>query len=157
SLVRAAELPEPGPPPQLPKGAPAGALPGGPGGAPDPAPAPDGDGYGKWGKWKMLFTGYPREPDSLEPCWFDVEYLAWWLEDGRIPFPVATTNPIPASNGDIGRVGPTVSFLKDNLDYHTFNGLRMTLGLWLCEENDGAFEFSGFFLEQRQDGFALSS
>jgi len=96
-------------------------------------------------------------------CWGSLEYLLWWIKDGPVPGPLATTgSPSPTRTatdltGALGQPTTQVLFGGSNLDYGTFSGMRLTLGGWITPCQTFGLEASAFLLEQRSVRFAAAS
>ncbi len=91
---------------------------------------------------------------------FDVqlEYLLWWLREGRVP-PLLTTSS-PASAGILGRPDTRVLYGDDRLETRhgdRFNGLRGYLGYWFDDCHTLGIEGSAFFLERDSTHFKAVS
>jgi hypothetical protein len=93
--------------------------------------------------------------DRLE---VDVEYLLWWLREGRVP-PLLTTSSA-ASAGVLGRPDTRVLYGDTRLETRhgdRFNGTRVGLGYWLDEGRTFGVEGSAFFLERDSTYFKAVS
>jgi hypothetical protein len=96
-----------------------------------------------------------RAADRLD---IDVEYLLWWLREGRVP-PLLTTNSA-ASAGILGRPDTRVLYGDSRLQTRhgdQFNGTRVGLGYWLDEGRTIGVEGSAFFLERDSTYFKAVS
>jgi hypothetical protein len=88
----------------------------------------------------------------------DVEFILWWLREGRVP-PLLTTSSAVSS----GRLDqPDTKVLYDNDRLATrhgdrFNGIRATVGYWLDSDDTVGVEASAFFLERDSTHFKATS
>jgi hypothetical protein len=87
-----------------------------------------------------------------------VDYLLWWMRRGPVATPLVTTGPEsdPAA-GTLGRPGTRVLFGDDGIDFGSFSGVRLGLGLVLDREGFWTLEGSGFLLEEGSAGFSAAS
>jgi hypothetical protein len=104
----------------------------------------------------------PGEPATgpMEGRWYGrVEYVLWWLREGRLP-PTLTTGSA-VSQGVLGQDSTRVLYGGDRLETRhgdRFNGIRFALGWWLDPDHSLAVEGGGFFLERDSTYFkAVSS
>jgi hypothetical protein len=84
-----------------------------------------------------------------------LEYILWWLREGRVP-PLLTTSS-PASAGILGRPDTRALYRDDRLVTRhddRFNGLRVYLGYWLDNAQTLGVEGSAFFLERDSTQFS---
>lgn len=77
--------------------------------------------------------------------WLDPEVVLWRIRKGNIAAPLVTTGPLN-SLGVIGRAGTSV--LTDNkVDYDTFAGARLMMGVWYDDSHfcglEGGFTWLG--------------
>ena len=90
-----------------------------------------------------------------------VEYIFWWLREGRLP-PMLTTSS-QASQGILGRPDTTLLYGGDRLETRhgdQFNGLRPSLGFWFDRDlHDGiygltiyVFDPDGTMIELYEEG-----
>jgi Putative beta barrel porin-7 (BBP7) len=87
-----------------------------------------------------------------------LEYVLWWLREGRVP-PLLTTSS-PTSAGRLGEPDTRVLYGDDRLETRhgdRFNGARFTVGWWLNDGQDLAIEADGFFLERDSTYFKAVS
>jgi hypothetical protein len=87
-----------------------------------------------------------------------LEYILWWLREGRVP-PLLTTSS-PASAGILGRSDTRVLYGDDRLTTRhgdRFNGLRVYLGYWLDDDHTLGVEGRAFFLERDSTYFKAIS
>jgi hypothetical protein len=90
--------------------------------------------------------------------WVDAEYLLWWVKQGPLPVPLVTTGSVAASSpGALGQQGTQILFGNSDLDYGTFSGGRLTVGVWLDPDATIGLEGQGFFLERRSTGARFAS
>ncbi len=97
-----------------------------------------------------------------------VDYMLWWVKGAPLSVPLVSTGPIstthhgllgpPAENGADSTVlygaGHSPAQGGKNIqDFPPFSGVRVTLGLWLDNEQRFAIEGSGFLLERRRAGY----
>jgi hypothetical protein len=100
-------------------------------------------------------------PSAAAPCerfHVDIEYILWWLREGRVPALLTTSSP--ASQGILGRPDTRVIYGDDRLETRhgdRFNGVRVDLGYWLDDDHSLGFEGSGFFLERDSTYFKAIS
>ena len=89
--------------------------------------------------------------------WFRAEYLRWWIHDGPNHEPLVTTGSDPDRlPGALGQPRTVVLSGGRDIEYDSFNGLRLTVGRTMGEGSMGV-EASGFVLEQRSQGFSAFS
>jgi hypothetical protein len=101
---------------------------------------------------------FDTPPPSSKGIWFGAEYLLWRIKDGPNPAPLATLgDPTAETPGAIGQPGTVVIMGASDIDYGNFSGGRFTTGCWLDQEKNWGVEISGFLLEKKADGQALSS
>jgi hypothetical protein len=99
--------------------------------------------------------------DQPAPChrlYGDVEFILWWLREGRVP-PLLTTSSA-ASQGKLGQPDTKILYGNDRLETRhgdRFNGVRATLGYWLDPECALGVEASAFFLERDSTHFKATS
>jgi hypothetical protein len=88
-------------------------------------------------------------------------YLLWRVKSGPIGVPLVTSTTadppdIFSNTGVLGRPDTIILAPPSNLDFGTFNGLRIGIGYEGAADASGAhamrFEAIGFFLERRSDG-----
>src|SRR5262249_44074880 len=87
-----------------------------------------------------------------------VEFVLWWLREGRVP-PLLTTSST-ASAGILGRPDTHVLYGDQRLETRhgdRFNGTRIDLGYWLDDEHALGLEVSAFFLERDSTHFKAVS
>jgi hypothetical protein len=95
---------------------------------------------------------------SAERCHVGVEYILWWLREGRVP-PLLTTSSA-GSEGILGRSDTRVLFGDRRLETRhgdRFNGTRIDLGYWLDDGQTFGVEASAFFLERDSTYFKAMS
>jgi hypothetical protein len=89
------------------------------------------------------------------------EYLLWWVKSGPLSVPLVTTGPFPpppgVSPGVLGQPGTALVYGLTDIDYHTFSGVRVTVGCWFDSEQTVGFEGRGFLLERRTNSFSAAS
>lgn len=93
---------------------------------------------------------------GLRP-WIAAEYLLWWIKDGPLNTPLATSTAgvTPgAPPGALGQPGTQVLFGGD-IDYTDFAGLRISAGVPISDLL--SLEGSFFLLERRSVNFSLNS
>jgi hypothetical protein len=113
------------------------------------AAAPENPGQGE------CISSTPQTPDRLH---VDVEYILWWLREGRVPALLTTSSP--ASAGILGRPDTRVLYGDDRLETRhgdRFNGVRISLDYWLNECETLGIEGSAFFLERDSTHFKAVS
>ena len=87
-----------------------------------------------------------------------IEYLLWWLREGRVP-PLLTTST-PASAGVLGRPDTQILYGDDRLQTRhgdRFNGTRFTLGYQFGDCPTLGVEATAFFLERDSTHFKATS
>lgn len=87
-----------------------------------------------------------------------VEYVYWWLREGRIPALLTTSSF--ASEGRLDQPDTRVLYGDERLETRhddRFIGARMRLGLWLDDEQTCALEGGAFFLERDSTYFKTVS
>lgn len=89
---------------------------------------------------------------------FGVDYLNWWLREGRVPATLTTSSR--ASQGQLGQ--PDTQILYGNQRLPTrhndeFAGVRGTLDWWFNESRTFGFEMNAFFLERDSTHFKAIS
>lgn len=94
--------------------------------------------------------------DCGERFWAEASYLLWWIKDGPLHIPLATTGPA-SSAGAIGESGTAALFGLGDLDYDSFPGGRFASGWWLNPERTYALEGSGFFLFEESIDYVRGS
>jgi hypothetical protein len=86
-----------------------------------------------------------------------VEYLLWWVRGASTP-PLVTSgsvnDPIP---GAIGQPGTHVLAGGGSGSGSSRSGLRATVGYWLNEDHTLGVEVGGFFLENKNSSFGITS
>jgi hypothetical protein len=95
---------------------------------------------------------------SCHRLYGDVEFILWWLREGRVP-PLLTTSSA-ASQGRLDRADTKILYGDDRLQTRhgdRFNGVRATLGYWLDPEGTFGVEASAFFLERDSTHFKAVS
>jgi hypothetical protein len=107
-------------------------------------PGPAGEGY--------------RADGSGTRVYGDVEFILWWLREGRIP--VSLTTSSPASMGLLGQPDTKVMYGGDRLETRhgdRFNGVRATLGYWFDDAQSLGIEGKAFFLERDSTHYRTDS
>jgi hypothetical protein len=97
-------------------------------------------------------------PCSLPHFAVDVDYLNWWLREGRIP--AALTTSSQASQGIIGRPDTQVLYGDQRLRTRhgdQFGGVRVNLNWWFNDEQTLGLEASAFFLERDSTHYLVTS
>jgi len=87
-----------------------------------------------------------------------VEYILWWLREGRMPASLTTSSP--ASRGLFGQPDTQTLYGDDRLQTRhgdRFNGLRPTVDYWFDDCRSLGIEGSGFFLERDSTHFKAGS
>jgi hypothetical protein len=87
-----------------------------------------------------------------------VEYVLWWLREGRMPATLTTSSQ--ASRGLLGEPDTRILYGDDRLQTRhgdRFNGVRLTLGYWFDDAQTIGVEGSGFFLERDSTHFKATS
>jgi hypothetical protein len=110
---------------------------------------------------------YPRVIEDEQPVqgrpldhglYGQIEYVLWWLREGRVP-PLLTTSA-PASAGVLGRADTQILYGDDRLETRhgdRFNGTRFTLGYRFGDCQALGVEASAFFLERDSTHFKATS
>jgi hypothetical protein len=89
--------------------------------------------------------------------WLEAEYLAWWVKNGPVATPLATSgNSADLVPGALGQANTSV-LLGDHIDYHGFSGGRWSAGFWASHDHVLGFEASGFLLETRAERLTVHS
>src|SRR5262249_37904315 len=102
----------------------------------------------------------PVEPARTPPspmAWVDADFLWWKVTKGPNPNPLVTTGPPTGFSGALGQPGTQILYGQNAIDFGTFYGLRMSLGVWLDETQDWGLEGGGFFLSPRNPRFTVTS
>jgi hypothetical protein len=105
-----------------------------------------------WGPCEYVNT--PRR------AWFQAEYLLWFINDAEPPMIVGTApvGEVVASGGaDIQNITPLYGDGVRSLSYDGQNGVRLTGGFYLDEEECFGLEGSRFRLEDGDDSAQFSS
>jgi hypothetical protein len=103
-------------------------------------------------------TALPHSPSPSDRLHVGVEFLLWWLREGRVP-PLLTTSSA-GSAGILGRSDTHVLYGDQRLETRhgdRFNGTRIDLGYWLDDEHALGVEVSAFFLERDSTHFKAVS
>jgi hypothetical protein len=110
----------------------------------------------KWQDCKCLFPQFDSSCPLCPPAfWVRGEYLAWWITDGPVPFPLVTTAPA-GSFGFLDDPDTRVLFGGDQ-DYGTLSGARISMGGWLNYNRTFGLEASGFVFAKTSNGFSAES
>ncbi len=99
----------------------------------------------------------PEAPTSWGTFNADVDYVLWWLREGRVP--VLLTTSSPASRGFLGQPDTRVLYGDDRLMTRhddQFNGIRFALG-WVNADGNFGVEARAFFLERDSTYFKAVS
>jgi hypothetical protein len=111
-----------------------------------------------------MSASIPEEAATApNPCPADrlhvgVEYILWWLREGRVP-PLLTTSSA-ASEGILCRSDTHVLYGDGRLETRhgdRFNGTRIDLDYWFDDEHALGVEVSAFFLERDSTYFKAVS
>ncbi len=81
-----------------------------------------------------------------------VEYVLWWLREGRLPATLTTSSP--ASRGLLGQPGTQILYGDDRLETRhgdRFNGIRPSVEYWF--DDSLGIEGRAFFLERDSTHF----
>jgi hypothetical protein len=105
----------------------------------------------------------PPEPPYQEDAPFSIhnrmfisgETLIWWMKDGRINLPLATSTTDPLSTGILGVPGTFVVYGNNEVEHNAFIGARLNGGFVLDERKVWAVEGSGLWLAQDSDVFRV--
>ncbi|HVS38081.1 MAG TPA: BBP7 family outer membrane beta-barrel protein [Gemmataceae bacterium] len=102
----------------------------------------------------------PAPVDCADADRFDfrVDYILWWLREGRIPALLTTSSP--ASAGLLGRPDTRVFYGDDRIQTRhddRFNGVRFDLGWWFDDAHTLGVEGGAFFLERDSTHFEAVS
>jgi hypothetical protein len=93
-----------------------------------------------------------------EPCsWARAEFLWWNIEDGPLPFPLATLGGTFAAGAPLGVPGSTVLLGNGDLDFNHIPGLRLSAGNWLDRGRTFGVEAGAFILFQDRISSVLGS
>jgi hypothetical protein len=87
----------------------------------------------------------------------NVDYILWWLREGRVPALLTTSSP--ASRGFLDQPDTRILYGDDRLETRhddQFNGIRFTLG-WMNADGEFGVEARAFFLERDSTYFKASS
>jgi hypothetical protein len=88
----------------------------------------------------------------------DVEYVLWWLREGRLPATLTTSSQ--GSRGLLGQSDTQVLYGGDRLETRhgdRFNGLRFSLDYWCDDAQSVGIEGNAFFLERDSTHFKATS
>jgi hypothetical protein len=135
--------------------------------APSAAPihAPEGavvQDDGQPSDWLGGGWGHP-EPECGHRVWFSSEALAFWIKNDKVTQPLIGSTLVPEDLGSSIRAGSladpnlVVLYGGNDLDYHTFAGIRNTLGAALNADGSVSWEISQFLLERRSTFFGVQS
>jgi Putative beta barrel porin-7 (BBP7) len=94
----------------------------------------------------------PTGAGACPKFWIVPEYMLFWVKNGPLAAPLATTTTPTAfatlpNAGGVGVPGTTVLF-GHSMDYGDLNGARLTVGGWLDPDNMSGFNARLFGLEQ---------
>jgi hypothetical protein len=87
----------------------------------------------------------------------DVDYVLWWLREGRVPALLTTSSP--ASRGFLGQSDTRILYGDDRIATRhddQFNGIRFALG-WMNADGNFGVEARAFFLERDSTNLTTSS
>jgi hypothetical protein len=104
--------------------------------------------------------GASQYVDVPRRAWFQAEYLLWFINDGEPPMVVGTApvDEVVATGGaDIQNITPLYGAGVRSLSYDGLNGVRLTGGFYLDEEECFGVEGSWFQLEDGDDSNQFSS
>src|SRR5205807_10614401 len=128
------------------------------------AQAPPPDEYASGPAGLAYTEACPAPPPPR--LWLGGDYLLWWVRKAPLPAPLVTSGPfnpdtfipgVTPTPAALPSPGTAVLFGGRDLSLGTFSGLRLQGGIDLTGDGTLAVEASGFFLEQRSRGFAVSS
>ncbi len=114
-----------------------------------PAPSPED------GPLPLLGDGDPAAGPRLL---VGVEYVLWWLREGRMPATLTTSSQ--ASRGLLGEPDTRVLYGDERLPTRhgdRFNGVRASLAYWFDDAETLGAEGSAFFLERDSTHFKATS
>jgi hypothetical protein len=97
-------------------------------------------------------------PKSIDHFHVGVEFILWWLREGRVPPLLTTSSAISA--GILGRPDTHILYGDRRLETRhgdRFNGTRIDLGSWLDQDHHFGVEVSAFFLERDSTYFKAIS
>lgn len=117
--------------------------------APPYTPEGPPDALGLPANTPNAFDGGP--PGSCCPrVYADIQYLAWWFKNPHLPGPIVTSSAGPASatSGALSDPNGTTLVGNNTLKYPGFSGGRATLGFFLDDRQQTAFEATGFIVGQ---------
>ena len=100
----------------------------------------------------------PNDPADADRLDVRVDYILWWLREGRVPALLTTSSP--ASAGLLGRPDTRVLYGDDRLETRhddRFNGVRFDLGWWFDDAHTLGVEGGAFFLERDSTHFEAIS
>lgn len=107
----------------------------------------------------LLVGGEGVAADAAGPrCLVSVDYVLWWLREGRLPATLTTSSP--ASRGLLDKSDTQVLYGDDRLETRhgdRFNGLRVALGYWFDDARTVGVEGNAFFLERDSTYFKATS
>lgn len=100
-------------------------------------------------------TAWPAlmEECARPTCWFNMEYILWWLKDSPQPPPLGTRFPGTATSPPAGALGDpdtAVVIGGSPLDLEQSNGGRFTFGSWFSAEQRFGGEVTYMFLARHQ-------
>jgi hypothetical protein len=86
----------------------------------------------------------------------EASFLLMWINSGSIPLTLATGGP---SLGVVGQPGTTTLLGGNDVNYHSFTGLKVAVGGFFNENSRVGWELSGFYLGavNSQQGVATTS
>lgn len=100
--------------------------------------------------------GVNRQKDEpQERVWVSGEFLLWKMRGSNLP-PLITVGP-GNQNAELDEPGTVIAFGGRRLDQGTFQGGRLTVGLWLNKEKTLGAEVSYFFLKKKTYRLEVSS
>jgi Putative beta barrel porin-7 (BBP7) len=98
-------------------------------------------------------------PDSGNPFWAEIDYLAWTVKGDRPP-PLVTTSPAGTPGpqaGVLGAPATSVLFGDSAVNGGWRSGGRLQAGYWFDPRHDKGIEVSFFDLQNASTGFATDS
>jgi hypothetical protein len=92
--------------------------------------------------------------DGDSRLWFQADFLLWFIKDGPLNVPLATTGSASDANpGALGQPHTQVLFGNSNLDYGAIPGGRFELGYWFGDSARFGIEAGFFWLGQENVNF----
>lgn len=101
----------------------------------------------------------PRVCGPRGRLWAELDYLYWFTKGSSLP-PLISTSPAGTAFGVAGNLsapGSATIFGREHVNEDGRNGLRLTVGGWIDEEQTLGVEVNGLILEKLTTNFSRSS